>query len=53
MLGKTHFYKITLFLVKNNTHKFWPCKNDFARFYVKLTIVGGGGGSMGGVGARF
>ena len=23
------------------THKFWTCKNNFARFYVKLTIEGG------------
>ena len=39
MLGKSHFYKIVLFLVKTITHKFWAWKIDFARFYVKLTIV--------------
>ena len=42
MLGKSHFYKIVLFLVNTITHKFWACKNDFARFNVKLTIVGEG-----------
>ena len=36
---KSHFYKILLFLFKTITHKFWTCKNDLARFYIKLTIV--------------
>ena len=39
MLGKSLFYKIVLFLVKTITHKFWPCKNDFAQFYIKLPIA--------------
>ena len=26
MLGKSHFYKIVLFLVMTNTQKFWTCK---------------------------
>ena len=33
MLGKGHFYKIVLFLVKTITHKFWTCKNDRAILY--------------------
>ena len=43
MLGKSHFYKMVLLLVKTITHQFWTCKNDFSPFYVKLTIVRGGG----------
>ena len=44
MVGKSHFYKIVLFLVKTIIHKFWAWKNYFERFYVKLTIVWGGWG---------
>ena len=39
MLGKINVYKIVLFLVKTFTHKFWTFKNDFAQFYIKLTIL--------------
>ena len=38
---KKEFVCKALFLVKTITHKFWAWKNDFARFYVKLTIVWG------------
>ena len=39
MLGKSHFYKIVLSLVKTNTQICWACLDDFARFYIKLTVV--------------
>ena len=32
MLGKSHFYKIVLSLVKTITHKLWTFKTDFAQF---------------------
>ena len=43
MLRKSHFYKTVLSLDKTITHKLWTGKNDFAQFYIKVTIVGGGG----------
>ena len=41
MLGKSQFYKIVLFLVKSNIHKFLICKM-ILRVFLKLAIVCGG-----------
>ena len=40
MLGKSHFLNLFLFFVKTISHKYWTCKNDFAHYLIKLTIVG-------------